>query len=347
MATVTGMIRRITTEPIYIHLSHLSDDRGVFEHAQGDQPRRQHGYCVDDVARALIVAVREPSQSLELGGLAGLYLHFLEAAIEPDGKSHNRMNERGQWTDSSGSGDWWGRSLWALGVAAVEAPMADTRATALSSFLELARNRSLNVRSMAFACLGASALISSGNIDPLVRSLLDDALAIVPSSPTRAWGWPEARLRYANGTVAEAIIAAGEATADARLTRRGLAMLDVLVKLEARDGHLSVTGADGRGPEDLQAQFDQQPIEVAAIADASVRAYEATGSEHWLDVLGMSWNWFLGDNDSGVAMIDELTGAGFDGLERHGRNDNRGAESTLAALGTWQHAHRYMLAERP
>jgi hypothetical protein len=47
--------------------------------------------------------------------------------------------------------------------------------------------------------------------------------------------------------------------------------------------------------------------------------------------------WFLGDNDSGVAMLDGA-GGGYDGLEPHGRNDNRGAESTLAALATFQRA---------
>jgi len=55
-------------------------------------------------------------------------------------------------------------------------------------------------------------------------------------------------------------------------------------------------------------------------------------------VVGQARDWFLGDNDSGVMMVDVSTGAGFDGLERDGRNENRGAESTLAALSTFQHA---------
>lgn len=344
-ATAGRVLHGITTDPVYLHLSHLTDDRGVFEHALGDEPREEHGYCVDDVARALIVAVREPNQTLELGGIAGLCLRFLTSAIEPDGKSHNRLNARGEWTDRASTDDCWGRSLWALGVAAVQAPMADTRDDALAAFVRLASQRSVDVRAMAFASLGASELVSSGNTDPVVRSLLDDSLAIIPISESAGWGWPEDRLRYANGTLAEAIIAGGEAIGDASLTRRGLVILETLVRRETRDGHLSVTGTEGRGPGETEPQFDQQPIEVSAIADAAARAYEATGSDHWLDVLRMSWNWFLGDNDSGVVMIDEVTGAGFDGLESRGRNDNRGAESTLAALRTWQNASLYGLLE--
>ena len=39
-------------------------------------------------------------------------------------------------------------------------------------------------------------------------------------------------------------------------------------------------------------------------------------------------------------MFDPGTGAGYDGLERHGRNLNQGAESTLAMLATAQQALR-------
>ena len=39
-------------------------------------------------------------------------------------------------------------------------------------------------------------------------------------------------------------------------------------------------------------------------------------------------------------MFDPQTGGGYDGLERHGRNLNQGAESTLAMLATAQQARR-------
>ena len=39
-------------------------------------------------------------------------------------------------------------------------------------------------------------------------------------------------------------------------------------------------------------------------------------------------------------MHDPVSGGGFDGLERFGRNENQGAESTLALLSTLQQARR-------
>ena len=339
--TGTTLHRRISS-PVYGHLVSLSDDIGLFEHADGDVPRQEHGYCVDDVARALIVAVREPSD--QLTALATTSLEFLARAIGDGGRSHNRMSVTGEWTDEPDLGDWWGRSAWALGTAAARNP--DLRWRARAHFMRLAATRSPHVRSMAFAALGAAELVLAGDRDRRLVYLLLDALDIVPQQPTNVWAWPEDRLRYGNGSLAEAVIAAGAALEKPAVLEGGLAMLDALLDLETRDDHLSVAGTAGRGPADIAAQFDQQPIEIAAIADAAARAHDITGDPRWLNAVGLAWRWFLGTNDSATPMVDLATGAGYDGLERTGRNDNRGAESTLAALSTWQHAHRLGVLEQ-
>ena len=64
------------------------------------------------------------------------------------------------------------------------------------------------------------------------------------------------------------------------------------------------------------------------------RAEAVTGDERWADGITAAANWFLGDNDTGVAMWDPDTGGAFDGLEAHGANRNQGTESTLALLST-------------
>jgi hypothetical protein len=46
--------------------------------------------------------------------------------------------------------------------------------------------------------------------------------------------------------------------------------------------------------------------------------------------------WFLGENDKRVALYDEATGGGYDGLHPHGHSFNQGAESTLALISTLQ-----------
>jgi len=141
------------------------------------------------------------------------------------------------------------------------------------------------------------------------------------------------------------LLLAGSALPNAETQDRGLQLLEFLLEIETRDGHLSVTPVGGRGRNDLYAGFDQQPIEVAAIADACARAYELTQDRRWLSGVRMAWSWFNGDNDSATPMFDPDTGAGFDGLLRDGRNLNQGAESTLALLSTAQHAQRLALLQ--
>jgi hypothetical protein len=192
---------------------------------------------------------------------------------------------------------------------------------------------------MAFAALGAAEVLRIDPDNVLARTLLTDAAdAMTTADPRAEWPWPEPRLTYANATLPESMIAAGTALERPDLLRRGLDLLEWLIDLESREGHLSVTPVGGRGPDDHGPRFDQQPIEVAALADACARARTVDGDRRWLNGITAAANWFLGDNDRGVVMWDPDTGGAFDGLEIGGANLNQGTESTLALLSTMQHA---------
>jgi hypothetical protein len=332
-------------EPSYLHLGRLTTALGMFEHAAEDVPRVEHGYCTDDVARALTVVVREPRHAPGLSAFAETYLRFLEAAVDRDGAVHNRMDADGRWTDDATIGDWWGRAVASLGFAAVHAADPEQRSRAMDAFLRAAQRRSPDVRASAFAVLGAVAVLRAHPTAERARALLSAAIAVIPTSTLAAWAWPEPRLRYANATLAEALIGGGALLGRRDLVDRGLTMLAFLLRLEGgASGSLSLTGSAGRAPGDTGPLWDQQAIEAAALADACAEAFAETGDPLWRDGVAAAWRWFLGDNDSGVPMYDVVTGAGYDGLEPGGRNANRGAESTLAALGTLQRARQLGVA---
>jgi len=237
-------------------------------------------------------------------------------------------------------GDWWGRALWGLGVAAASAQTPGMRARALGGFRIAAQCRSPHVRSMTFAALGAAELLRKRPDEMAARQLLTDTLAVigVGEDADSLWPWPEERLSYGNASIAEALIVAGDALPDGPALRRGLSLLEFLLRIETRAGHLSVTPAGGRGRDDVGPGYDQQPIEVSALADACGSAFRITHQSSWLTGVSLAWDWFGGDNDSATPMFDPRTGGGYDGLERRGRNLNQGAESTLAMLATAQQA---------
>ncbi|HUA43223.1 MAG TPA: glycosyltransferase [Streptosporangiaceae bacterium] len=340
---MTGRVASATgsCQPVFDHLERLTDDRGLFEHALLTEPRREHGYCVDDAARGLIVVCREPEPAPAVRRMARCYLSFVLDAFDSAGACRNRMAASGQWRDEPAVGDWWGRALWGLGFAATRAQTPGMRARALGGFRIGAQRRSPHVRPMAFAALGAAELLTGRPGEVAARQLLTDLVAAV-GQPTgnSSWPWPEERLSYGNASIAEALIVAGHAIPDALALSHGLDLLEFLLRTENRDGHLSVTPARGRGRDDSSPAYDQQPIEVAALADACATAFRITRDSSWLTGIRQAWDWFLGDNDSATPMFDPDTGGGYDGLEPGGRNLNQGAESTLAMLATAQQARR-------
>jgi hypothetical protein len=317
----------------------MSDGLGTFEHADHDQPRLGHGYCTDDVARVLIVVAREPRPSREVSALGRTALGYLAQAQGTAGRIRNRRTAGGRWHGRRGVEDCWGRSLWAFGTAAGRLPDDWMGQSALAYFDHGARARSPWPRAMAFAALGAAEVLAVDPQRPSARALMADAVdAIGEPGGDEAWLWPESRLTYANAALAEALIAAGHFLLRAEVVENGLTMLRWLLERETVDGHFSPTPVGGTDRHHLAPRFDQQPIEVAAMADACARAAAVTEDDSWYRGVNLAIGWFAGQNDAGAVMWDSSTGGGYDGLQASGPNLNQGAESTLALISTLQHA---------
>jgi hypothetical protein len=338
----------ITYGPRFDHLARLTDRRGTFEHADHTTPRPEHGYCTDDMARVLVVTSREPEPGPVVRALARTALGFLVDAQGARGDCRNRLSSAGVWLDRFGVEDCWGRSVWGFGTAAARSPDEAIRMRALAHFECGIRQRSTWPRAMAFAALGADEVLCVSPDHAGARALLSDAVDVMAGEARAVpgWDWPEPRLSYANAVLPEAMVAAGVALERACLVDDGLEWLAWLVESETRDGHLSVTPVGGRGPGDLVPGFDQQPIEVAALADACARAVRLTGAERWRAGVASAVAWFCGDNDARAIMLDHHSGGGYDGLRADGPNLNQGAESTLASISTLQYARGDIVSVR-
>src|SRR5467141_1007235 len=102
------------------HLARMTDSTGLFQHAIFTVPNFSEGYCTDDNARALILAVlldemeEEPER---IRALATTYAAFLHHAFDLKTKRfHTHLSFDRRWLDEQGSEDCQGRALWALGV---------------------------------------------------------------------------------------------------------------------------------------------------------------------------------------------------------------------------------------
>lgn len=330
--------RRAPMLTAWRHILTMTDGIGILEHADLAVPRLEHGYCTDDVARLLIAIVREPAPGRELDELARVCFRFLAESQGVTGRTRNRRDIKGRWHGRRGVEDCWGRSVWAFGSTARRAPDEWMRASAVSYFEHAVGQRSPHRRAMVFAALGAAELLAVEPRHSRALQLLADAVVTIgPVTADRTWPWPEARLSYANAALAEALIAAGSLLERPDVLTDGLMLLGWLLEIQTVDGHLSPVPVAGAGLGDRAPRFDQQPIEVAALADACARAESVTGDIAWRSGVDMAIGWFTGSNDVGVSMSDPVTGGGFDGLTPSGPNINQGAESTLALISTMQH----------
>ena len=327
------------------HLRHMTDDTGMLQHAKFTVPNRAHGYCLDDNARALIVATRAYNlnrNDTSLINLSSIYLSFLDSAFDPQtGRFRNFMSYERQWLEAIGSEDSHGRALWALGVVAGWGQNSGQVALATRFFHDAlpALEGFSDSRPISFPILGIEAYLRRNEDDRQVLSLLESLGNRLQERfrnfATKDWQWHEAELNYDNGRLPEALMACGRITGNKDMVALGIDVLSWLrdIQVDPSNGWFAPVGNHGWFPKSGdKAQYDQQPLEAAAMIGASLEAYECTQREEWIELASTCFNWYLGQNDQQRQLYDHASGGCRDGLTAHGVNENQGAESTLSYL---------------
>jgi hypothetical protein len=328
------------------HLEVLTDGTGIAQHATGARPDLSHGYCTDDVARALQVDLLHARQLgwQAVAETAWRSLSFLsEAFDEGTGRFRNVRHADGSWADEVGSEDSHGRAVHALGDAIATAPTSGFREAAWAPFASaLPTAEGLGaIRARASVALGCDAAIRSGARGAVARTyrlLFEDLRSELLPCSTTAWRWPGPQVTYESALVPRALIVAGVAHGDPDAVATGLRVLDWLIHTAtAPDGHLTPVGNTWWRRGAARPRYDQQPIEATSLLLAAEAALDVTGDERYRATMAAAYGWYLGRNDSGVAIADIVRGASHDGLTPTGANLNEGAESTLMWLTALEH----------
>lgn len=337
---------RANASPPELHTAHLlalSDDTGLFQHAVHTVADRSHGYCVDDNARALLVAcaLHGGAEQALPPRAAASFAAFVQHAWNPDTKRfRNFLGFDRQWREEAGSEDSHGRTLWALGTSAQADPEILRRGWAARLFaaaLPTAEGFS-SPRAWAFTLLGLDAFcVAEPDNEPALRlrSVLSERLmALLSSVGTADWMWFEEGLSYDNARLSQALIVTGTACLAPSLVAAGLRSLRwLVVQQTSRSGCFRPVGTDGFfDVRQVPSAFDQQPVEVAATVSACLAAWRADKDPVWIEHATRAFAWFLGSNDLGVALVDVETGRCCDGLHRDRVNANCGGESAVSYL---------------
>jgi glycosyltransferase involved in cell wall biosynthesis len=325
------------------HFLSMCDDTGLFQHAIHAVPDRSHGYCVDDNARALLVACTlnaSPDARLSQA-LTSRFASFIQHAWNPDrNRFRNFMSFDRRWLEESGSEDSHGRTLWALGVCAVRDTDASRREWARVLFSRALPivERFRSPRAWAFALLGLGEITSVGtahtDLIQMQSVLANNLQAIFLAVETADWVWFEEGLSYDNARLCQAMIVSGLALKNDQYIETGLRSLRWLTEMQTSSaGNFRPVGSESFGDQRQQPKpFDQQPLEAAAMISACAAAFQADGEPSWDAEAIRAFNWFMGKNDLGLVLVDVSNGSCCDGLHPDRRNENRGGESVVSYL---------------
>ena len=327
------------------HLLTLVDDVGILQHADGVVPNRFSGYCVDDVARLVVVALglglNQQPDDRNFSRMVTLGLSFLRHAWDPAAQGmHNLMSYDRRWLDQPHGGDHLGRTTWALGAVVATHPPRAVAAPSLRMLEELAPaiERTDSLRTMAFAVIGLTRPPLGALTAPLRRLLdllADQLLEAYTAFRTDAWRWFENTLTYDNARLPQALIAAGHRMNDVSMLTAGLEALDWYATQCSLDGPaVRLVGnawhRSSEAPLATPLDGDEQPLDAAALVECLTDALAATDQRIHGQRAVRAFEWFLGRNQLGKPVYDFATGGCHDGLSSQRTNDNEGAESTLA-----------------
>jgi len=326
------------------HLFRMSDSTGMFQHANFAIPNFAEGYCTDDNARALVLAVmlqKLGHGSQRLGEKAATYAAFLNHAFDRKlNRFRNFMSFDRRWLEEVGSEDCHGHALWALGMCVSQAGQDSFQKLAAELFEQALPPVAefTSPRAWAYSLIGIDEYLQrlSGDrrANEARESLSAKLLRRYADTATDEWLWFEEVISYANAKLPHAMILSGRCMNDRKMLEVGLRSLRWLTKVQASEaGSFRPIGSNGfysRGKE--RAIYDQQPIEAQATVSACIEAYNATNDSLWVTEAQRAFEWFLGRNDLGLALYDSTTGGCRDGLHADRLSQNQGAESTLAFL---------------
>lgn len=323
------------------HVKRLTDDTGIVQHARYGIPNLKEGYCLDDNARALLMALMSYEQNKDPFALdyMRIYLSYIQYMQTENGTFRNFLSFRRDFLDKEGSEDSFGRTIWALGYLLYASPNVAYREFGMELFNNSRENftKLQHIRGIADTVIGISYYLKSFPGDESLLQLLKQLTKRITDlyfeNRTEEWQWFESSLTYDNAILPLSLFHSAEITDDETTIKVAVESASFLESITFSKGYLSPIGSDGwyvKGGK--RAMFDQQAVDVMANVQLFFQAFVVTKDKDYLEKMFQSFMWFLGENDLRVPLYDYETGGCCDGLEKDGVNRNQGAESSLAYL---------------
>jgi hypothetical protein len=318
------------------YLFTLTDDVGIFQHSVYGIPDPREGYTTDDNCRALILSVMllESFKEKKYLKLVFKYLSFILNAQNDNGKFKNFMNYNREFMENEGSEDCFGRCLWALGRTISSSSIPENiKRTCRHMFNKALKHlpKLNSPRAKAYSIVGLSYVEGTEEIISHINTLSTELVRQYTKYKDGDWHWFEDSMAYGNAFFPWSLFRAYGILKKEVLLETARESMDFLGSITFKDNYFKPIGCNGwfiKGGE--PAEYDEQPIEACETMLSYLNYYDIVNDEKYLDYAVKCFCWYAGQNSKGLSLIDEETGACYDGLNENGLNYNQGSESIIS-----------------
>ncbi|HMR19492.1 MAG TPA: hypothetical protein PKA53_09355 [Sphingobacterium sp.] len=321
------------------HIKRLSNLVGIAQHAKYTIPDYHHGYCLDDNARALILAstAYEVSPSPDTKKLTSTYLAYIYYMQLESGIFRNFLSFDNQFLDDEGTEDSYGRTVWALGHFLRITTQGEFTLLAKEIFLRALPHalKLRSVRAVAYSLIGLIYYLQKYPDDSdsrnHVKSLVDFLVNEYQQSLSPDWYWYEKVISYDNAILPLSMLRAAQILQDELIYEIGMQSAQFLDNIIFEKEYLSTIGnLEWYRQGGTRSIFGQQPVEIASIILLYKELFIQQRTPVYRQRALKSFQWFFGENELGLRLYDTISKGCCDGMDSHGINFNQGAESTIS-----------------
>lgn len=337
------------------HLNKMTTQFGMLQFSNINIPSIEHGYTLDDNARALIALSSHFKITRDEEDLTNIkkYVNFIQFCQQENGTFLNYVSIDEKFTaqnNETNLDDSNGRAIWALGhlLSLKNIMPMEIYEVAFKTYQRYLPhiNQIHSTRSMSFMIKGIynhqkTKMIKSESDKVeigLIHTLADRLSNMYKHESTENWNWFESYLTYGNAVIPEAMLCAYLATEKSEYKNIAVSTFDFLLSKTFINNRIKIISNQSWLSSNVGNNYNhnhnggEQPIDVAYTILALNQFNEVFAQYKYYNKIKIAFDWFLGNNHLNQIVYNPRTGGCYDGIEETNVNLNQGAESTVSYL---------------
>ncbi|MBD1430543.1 hypothetical protein [Sphingobacterium litopenaei] len=331
-------IKRFQSELDLAHIRRLTDTVGIVQHAKFATPDYNHGYCIDDNSRALMLAgLANKIQPHSCDALIDTYLAYIHYMQRENGMFGNFLSFDHRFLDDYGTEDAFGRTIWSLGSL-----MYNDNRPHIQQLLKEIVDRAYphiselrSIRANAYALCGLVYMLKSKKYQKdLIKEiyLLADFISNeYEKASSDGWQWYEEVISYDNAIIPYSLMLTKDILFEEKYLTYAIDSATFLDEIIFKENTVELIGNAGWLKKNGEkASAGEQAIEIPSLILMYQKLAEINNAPKFHYKAKCCFSWFHGTNRLQAELFDPFTKGCKDGLDKNTINQNQGAESTIS-----------------